>query len=153
MTLRLCIATEADALCIGDIHMAAFATNGMLHAQFPTPSSREGLRDTVADKATEDIRDPHTMVLIVKDTQVCNEVITYGKWSLPTSTSANEAPWIWPEGIRLDLLEEWIGNVESVKDRVFKHQSCCRTSFLRVSPRVSDPELGFVSKLVAGCSH
>ena len=137
MTLRLCIATEADALCIGDIHMAAFATNGMLHAQFPTPSSREGLRDTVADKATEDIRDPHTMVLIVKDTQVCNEVITYGKWSLPTSTSANEAPWIWPEGTRLDVLDEWTEKVESAKDKTLKHQNCYRRSFLQVSSHVT----------------
>lgn len=66
MTLKLTFATERDASHIADIHMAAFATNEMLLAQFPSPAIREGLRNSIACKAADDIRDPHTLCFLYK---------------------------------------------------------------------------------------
>ena len=128
MPLKLSFAVEDDAPRIGDIHMAAFATNEMLLAQFPTPIIREALREAVARKAADDIRDPHTSVLLVQDTELRDEVISYAKWSQPTSTDKNEAPWVWPEGTRLDILDRWTERVETAKTNVLGERSCYRTS-------------------------
>ena len=130
MALKLMVATEADASRIADIHMAAFATNEMLLAQFPTPSVRKALWTCIARKAADDIRDPHIAVLLIKDVDLDSEIISFAKWNLPTSSSANEAPWIWPEGIRIDILDRWTEEVEIAKDLVVKDESHYRTCVL-----------------------
>lgn len=66
MALTLCPASEPDADCMADIHMAAFGHNAMLRAQFPTAALRSELRKSIAQKALADIRDPKKAVLVVK---------------------------------------------------------------------------------------
>ena len=58
-------AIRQDAPRIAEIHMAAFGRNAMLHAQFPTPATREALQTCIRDKAVADIEDPKTTVLVV----------------------------------------------------------------------------------------
>ncbi|KAH8164426.1 hypothetical protein CIB48_g3814 [Xylaria polymorpha] len=67
MPLRLYPAVPADAGRISEIHMAAFASNAMLLAQFQTPDVREGLRQSIRLKALADIEDPKITVLVVRD--------------------------------------------------------------------------------------
>lgn len=67
MPLKLYPAVPADAGRISEIHMAAFASNAMLLAQFRTPEVREGLRESIRLKALADISDPKITVLIVRD--------------------------------------------------------------------------------------
>lgn len=67
MPLTLLPAQESDAPRIAAIHMAAFGTNAMLHAQFPTRTLRAGLQDAIVDKTIKDIRDAKTAVLVVRD--------------------------------------------------------------------------------------
>lgn len=116
--LALTVAAEQDAPRIADIHMAAFGPNELLQAQFPTPAVREGLRVAIVNKAIGDIRDPHTAVLLVQDTEDNHEIISFAKWSLPSSTTENETPWVWPEGTRLDVLDRWSEKVEEAKKSV-----------------------------------
>ena len=134
MALKLTFASEEDASCIADIHMAAFATNGMLLAQFPTSAIRDGLRDSIARKALDDIQDPHTAVLLVQDSELEGEIISFAKWSLPSSTSDNEAPWIWPEGTRFDILDQWTQRVEDAKSKVLGDEPCYRLAFIATDP-------------------
>ena len=124
MVLKLTFALEEDATHIADIHMAAFAANKNLLTQFPTDQVRDGLRTTVAQKAFDDIRDPHTAVLLIQDTELNDKTISFAKWSLPSSTAENEVPWIWPQGARLDLLETWTETVEGTKAEVLGDQLC-----------------------------
>lgn len=149
MALQLTFATEVDASCIADIHMAAFATNEMLLAQFPTPSVRQALWTCIAKKAADDIRDPHTAVLLIKDKDLNGEIISFAKWNLPTSSPTNEAPWIWPEGTRIDILHQWTEKVESAKDLVVKDISHYRTCLLHWSCGVRGYlQFHFVARLV-----
>ena len=134
MTLKLAFATEQDAFRIAEIHMAAFATNGMLLAQFPTHSIQEGLRNSIARKAADDIRDPYTAVLLVQDTELNHETISFAKWSLPASTSENESPWKWPEGTRHDILDQWTERVENAKKKVLGDDCCYRTTSMFCNP-------------------
>ncbi|KAK5635348.1 hypothetical protein RRF57_011060 [Xylaria bambusicola] len=67
MPLRLYPAVPADANRISEIHMAAFASNAMLLAQFPTPEVRVGLRESIRLKALADIDDPKVSVLVVRE--------------------------------------------------------------------------------------
>jgi len=109
-------ATESDASRIADIHMAAFGSNPLFLAQFPTPTIRHQLRSRIAQKAADDIRDPHIAVLVVRDQ---NRVVSFAKWSLPVEASAIyvEAPWVWPEGTDLAVLKQWTEMVEGAKQR------------------------------------
>lgn len=134
MALKLTFASEENASRIADIHIAAFATNGMLLAQFPTSAIRDGLRGSIARKALDDIRDPHTAVLLVQDSELEGEIISFAKWNLPSSTSDNEAPWIWPEGTRLDILDQWTQMVDGAKSKVLGDEPCYRLAFIATDP-------------------
>ena len=124
-SLQLRAAQESDAQRIADIHMAAFATNGMLLAQFPTPAVREGLRKCIAQKAADDIRDPDIAVMVVQEG---DNVTSFAKWSLPTSGTEghDEAPWIWPEGTDLEILEDWSKRIEGAKTQILAQSPCYR---------------------------
>jgi hypothetical protein len=63
--LLMRLATRQDAPRIAEIHMAAFGTNAMLLAQFPTPAIRQALQISIENKALADIDDPKTTVLVV----------------------------------------------------------------------------------------
>ena len=116
MVLPVEIALEADADRIVDVHMAAFGSNALLRAQFPTPDVRTQLRDCIAANAAADIRDPHIAVLVVRDQ---DQIVSFAKWSLPVSTSEDyvEAPWVWPEGTDLEVLGEWTEKMEEAQQK------------------------------------
>ena len=122
MRLKITAATVHDADRIADIHMAAFGTNALLLAQFPTPNVRTQLRDCIAAKAAADIRDPNIAVLVVRDQE--NQIISFAKWNLPVSVTEQgqglyvEAPWNWPEGTNFAVLDEWTARMENAKQSV-----------------------------------
>ena len=64
--VNVTIADLSDAGRIADVHMAAFGSNALLLAQFPTPAVRDQLRDCIAKKAADDIQDPNIAVLVVR---------------------------------------------------------------------------------------
>ncbi|KAI0142750.1 putative GNAT family acetyltransferase [Xylariaceae sp. FL1272] len=72
MTLVLSLAEPADADRIAEIHMVTFASNAMLLAQFPTPSVRKALQESIRTKALADIEYPYISVLVVRDVASCN---------------------------------------------------------------------------------
>lgn len=137
MPLNVSPALETDAPRIAAIHMAAFGTNAMLLAQFPTPAIREELQTCIAEKALADIRDPKVAVLLVRDDdkshddETLDEVISFAKWSLPVRGGETyvEAPWLWPEGTNWGVLDQWTRVVESAKERVLGNEACyCKSS-------------------------
>ncbi|KAF3491416.1 Ankyrin repeat protein [Arthroderma uncinatum] len=97
MALTLSPALVSDAERIADIHMSAFQTNGMLLAQFPTPTVRKGLWKSLVEKVVTEINDPKWAVLVVRNDR--NHVISFAKWCLPIleSEKYEETPWRWPE--------------------------------------------------------
>lgn len=137
MPLHVSLALETDASRIATIHMAAFGTNAMLLAQFPTPSIREKLKVCIAAKALADIRDPKIAVLVVRDddkspnNETRDEVISFAKWSLPVREGETyvEAPWLWPEGTNWRVLDLWTRVVEGAKERVLGDEACYRKLF------------------------
>ena len=130
MALNISAAEQQDARRIAEIHMAAFATNAMLLAQFPSPTIREGLRECIARKALDDIEDPNIVVLVARD-QDHNQIISFAKWSLPNPTGEGyeESPWRWPEGTQYGVLNEWTEKVESAKSNVLGDGPCYRERF------------------------
>lgn len=127
MPLHLSLASETDAPRIAAIHMAAFGTNAMLLAQFPSPTVREELQTCIATKALADIRDAKIAVLVIRDDDE-DEVVSFAKWSLPVGEGEShvEAPWLWPEGTDLEVLDRWTGLVEGAKERVVGEGVCYR---------------------------
>ncbi|KAI0025586.1 hypothetical protein F4780DRAFT_341643 [Xylariomycetidae sp. FL0641] len=109
MAPYLDIAEPADAARIAEIHMAAFSSNTMLLAQFPTPRVREQLQESIRLKALGDIADPQVSVLVVRDeTEKQHAVMAFAKWSHPVSSDQdyNETPWIWPPCTDLGLVND-----------------------------------------------
>jgi len=117
MTLEVAVAAQSDADRIADIHMAAFGTNALLRAQFPTPAIRDQLRECIAQKAADDIRDPNIAVLVVRDE---GQMVSFAKWSLPVFELGTymETPWIWPEGTNFPILSEWTEKAEAAQQKV-----------------------------------
>lgn len=117
MSLKVTVAAASDAGRIADIHMAAFSSNALLLEQFPTPAIRNQLRDCIAKKAADDIRDPNIAVLVARDQ---DEIVSFAKWSLPVSAVGTyvEAPWLWPEGTNFSILNEWTEKIEQAQQTV-----------------------------------
>ncbi|KAI0183935.1 putative GNAT family acetyltransferase [Xylaria flabelliformis] len=169
MPLKLYPAIPADAGRISEIHMAAFASNAMLLAQFQTPEVREGLRESIRLKAVADIKDPKISVLVVRDisqnsdtsdvrgveddrhypsemsriSDVGNsgksemgKVIAFAKWSHPVGKDENyeEAPWIWPPGTNMNILEGWGRATEEVQAKIMGDKPCYRLTFMGTDP-------------------
>lgn len=127
MVFALDTATEADAPRIADIHMAAFHTNGMLLAQFPTPAVRKGLWMSLVDKVVKEIRDPQWEVLVAREAD--DRVVSFAKWCLPLSESTvyEEEPWVWPEGTNMAILNAWAKKVEQAAKEIMGKTPCYRT--------------------------
>ena len=127
MDLTLAKASESDANRIADIHMAAFGSNMMLLAQFPTPAIRDELRICIAEKAKADIKDPKTAVLVVREGP---EIISFAKWALPVSQSEEyvEPPWRWPEATNHAVLDRWTEKVEAAQKNILGESPCYRKS-------------------------
>jgi len=125
MALDVLVAKEFDADRIAAIHMAAFGQNLLLRAQFPTAAARVALQVCIARKALDDIRDPQTAVLIVRDQ---DEIISFAKWSLPVleSEAYEEPPWIWPEGTNHAVLDVWTEQVEAARMKTLDSAPCYR---------------------------
>ena len=108
--------------------MAAFGTNAMLLAQFPSPTIRDNLQICIASKALADIEDPKTAVLVVRDDEIDDEIVSFAKWSLPVAEGDSyvESPWLWPEGTDWKVLDRWTGLVEGAKEGVVGKGACYR---------------------------
>ncbi|KAL8853524.1 MAG: hypothetical protein Q9221_001683 [Calogaya cf. arnoldii] len=125
MSWAVSSAADADADTIADVHMAAFGSNALLLAQFPTPDVRIQLRDCIAKKAADDIRDPKIAVLVVRDQ---DKIVSFAKWSLPVTAPEThvEAPWVWPDGTNLPVLHDWTEKIEEAQQRVLGDRSSYR---------------------------
>ncbi|KAK5730541.1 hypothetical protein LTR15_000478 [Elasticomyces elasticus] len=138
MSLQRCLAATADAPRIADIHMAAFESNGMLLAQFPTAAVRSGLRESIARKAAADILDPNVTVLVVKDchAKCSTNIVSFAKWSHPVSEAAayEEVPWAWPDGASDAMLSVWGSKLDEVYERLMGQRPCYRLTFIGTMP-------------------
>ncbi|KAL8840006.1 MAG: hypothetical protein Q9170_001490 [Blastenia crenularia] len=116
-------AAEIKAPCIAAIYEAAFGTNAILLAQFPTSTVRQNLQTCIATKALADIQDSNIAVLVMREDGQCDEadkIIAFAKWSLPIEQGKpyEEVPWRWPEGTDFEVLERWRQKVDGAKERV-----------------------------------
>jgi hypothetical protein len=122
MVLRLSVAAETDADCIASIHLAAFDSNPLLHAQFPTPSSLEGLHAALSQDALNTIRNGEgrgTIVLVIRDTEVDGQIISFAKWDLPEKPNdIVHSDITWPEDCRQEYLDEYHEKAKCAKNRV-----------------------------------
>jgi hypothetical protein len=134
MPLILSLAMPEDAARIAEIHIAAFGSNSMLRAQFPTPATRSALQESIEMKALTDILDPQMSVLVVRDLddgsndldlkreleevtildERAGRIISFSKWNHPVTKDQQyaEAPWVWPKGTNIEVLEGWTNKTE-----------------------------------------
>ncbi|KAI1415437.1 putative GNAT family acetyltransferase [Hypoxylon sp. FL1857] len=156
MPLILVAAEPADAARIADIHMAAFSSNAMLLAQFPTPAVRNALKESIELKALADINDSKTTVLVVRDSDSTTsintaepggdeqnpdrrglgEAIAFAKWAHPISTNEDytEPHWIWPAGTDSKLLRDWANKTEESQKHAVGDSPCYRLTFMGTDP-------------------
>ncbi|KAH8600204.1 putative GNAT family acetyltransferase [Bisporella sp. PMI_857] len=134
MPLSLSLATPDDSPRIAEIHMAAFISNTMLRAQFPTPEIRVALQSSIEKKVLADIKDPQISVLVLEE--VDRKIISFSKWNHPATdgTSYEETPWVWPKGTNLEVLEKWTRKTEEAFEKSLKQAPCYRLSFLGTDP-------------------
>ncbi|CAH0058558.1 unnamed protein product [Clonostachys solani] len=135
------LARRQDAPRIAEIHMAAFGSNALLRAQFPTPAVRQALQKSIENKALADIDDPKTDVLVViigsnDPENSLEKVISFVKWSHPVNPGENyvEPPWVWPKGTDLDLLAAWTARAAEAQSRSVGSTPFYRLTFIATDP-------------------
>lgn len=141
MSLKLDRAQQSDASRIAEIHMAAFDSNAMLHAQFPNPTALKGLQKYIEDKTKTQIEDSKTTVLVVRDFTCPDEngeagIISFSKWTHPTKEGEDhvESPSEWPEGANREILDLWDKEMTEVQTGILGQRPCYRTCvFLFIS--------------------
>ena len=152
MPLVLSPASQGDAGRIAEIHMAAFESNVMLHAQFPTPAARKGLQKSVEEKVIADIDDARTTVLVVRDLSeferrwqskdgyleqdvdegregwIESQVIAFAKWSHPVAEDEeySEPEWVWRKGASMRMLDKWTKRTERAQNNAVGRTPCYR---------------------------
>jgi hypothetical protein len=151
MALLCRIAEPKDAARIAEIHMAAFGSNKMLLAMFPSAVVRQAVQHIIKLKALSNIQDPNTTVLTVQrsatgtshDEERPNDntivqledstIIAFAKWAHPTESDNGslEPQWTWPEGTALDVLSDWGKLMEEAQAAAIGPHSCYRTSLKR----------------------
>lgn len=137
MVLQLSVATEADVDRIASIHLAAFDSNPLLHAQFPTPRSLEGLHTTLSQDTLNTIRNGEScgkIVLVVRETEADDQIISFAKWDLPQTLNQGvfHSDITWPEDCRQEYRDEYHQKAESAKNRVIGNKPCYRKLCLLV---------------------
>jgi hypothetical protein len=137
MVLQLSVATEADVESIASIHLAAFDSNVLLHAQFPTAESLRGLQALLSQDALNIIQNGRSsgkVILVVRDTQIDNQIISFAKWDLPeTSAGSSHSDITWPVGCRQEYLDEYQEKAESTKNRIIGDTGCYRKPYISLS--------------------
>ncbi|KAI0095553.1 putative GNAT family acetyltransferase [Hypoxylon sp. NC0597] len=156
MPLTLVAAEPEDAPRIAEIHMAAFGSNAMLLAQFPTPTVRDALKKSIELKALADINDLQTTVLVVRDSgsdapsspsepdrneqghgpREQGKTIAFAKWAHPVSIDENyiEPHWVWPTGTDLKILGDWTNKTEEAQRHAIGDSPCYRLTFIGTDP-------------------
>jgi len=139
MVLHLSEAAADDVDRIAEIHLAAFDSNVLLHAQFPTKASLEWLHSILSREMLSAIQNEHDSgkaVLIVKDTDADNQIISFAKWDLPVgfSKGSYHSNLTWPEDCRQEYLEQYYELAEATKNRVVGDQPCYRKNEASIHP-------------------
>lgn len=129
MVLKLSNAGPADVDRIAAIHLAAFSSNILLHAQFPTTASLASLRSILVEEmllAIENLETVSKVVLVVRDSEANEQIISFAKWDLPGVPKHPKSNILWHEDVRQEYLEEYVGLAEAAKDRVVGNAPCYR---------------------------
>jgi hypothetical protein len=129
MVLHLFAAATADVDQIAAVHLAAFDSNALLHAQFPTLSSRTALQQILSQEMFATIQNNHSrkVVLVVRDTDAGNQIISFAKWDLPGfSKDPSSLGSTWPEDCQEQYLNEYYDKAEAAKNRVVGDHPCYR---------------------------
>lgn len=130
MALQVEWAKEADADRIADIHLAAFDSNIMLHAQFPTTRALSGLHTTLAEDVLRAIRHPTKAVCVVR---ALGEVVSFAKWFLPDDDDGLYDEVHWPKESNLEFLSEYFDKCEDQKDLICGSRACYSMNFSSIS--------------------
>lgn len=133
MVLRLSAAKAEDVDDIAALHLAAFDSNVLLHAQFPTKSSLDVLRSYLSQEMLGSIQAGERSkkaVLVVRDTEANDKIISFAKWDLPRPVSKSEDPQVpditCVEGCIKQYLVEYVTKAEDAKTRVIGNTPCYR---------------------------
>ncbi|KAH7403429.1 amidase signature domain-containing protein [Cadophora sp. MPI-SDFR-AT-0126] len=140
MVLQLFQACLPDADRIATIHLEAFDSNPLLHAQFPTPASLKSLLPILSGETLRAIQNAQDTkaILVVKDTELegDEQIIAFAKWDLPTETKTELHEGVtWPEDCQQEWLVRYHELAEAAKDRVVGDAKCYRLTFVGTLPK------------------
>jgi hypothetical protein len=128
--LYLSDAGPGDAEKIASIHLAAFDSNVLLHAQFPTPGSLAVLHSILSQELLYTIQNAQVSgkaVMVVRDTEAESQIISFAKWNLPNlSKGGYHVGAAWHVDTRQDLLDLYHEKADNALARVIGDRSCYR---------------------------
>ncbi|KAK0742416.1 hypothetical protein B0T21DRAFT_282711 [Apiosordaria backusii] len=136
--------SEADAGRVAAIHIAAMDRNPLLHAQFPTPESLQGLHRFLEAETLDEIRDPASGVLVSRDGPA-GAVTGFVKWTSPAhpqDVKLEKGDIVHLEGCCRRFLDEYASLAEEAKERSVGDKPCYRLSFVCTDPKYQGRGIG-----------
>lgn len=129
MVLHLSRATRDDVDEIADVHLAAFDSNPLLHAQFPTAASLNALHSFLSRSSLASLQTTSKAILVVRDTEVGEKIISFARWDLPVTAEVDDVSF--PDitsvgGCNKEYLEWYSALAEATKARVVRSKPCYR---------------------------
>ena len=127
MVLELSAAALEDVDRIATIHLESFDCNPLLHAQFPTPASLASLHSVLCLEMRaiiQEKKDPSKAVLVVRDSTVGTQIISFAKWDFPVNQPSSHSEVIWHEDVQEQYLDKYHDLAESAKQRVIGDTLC-----------------------------
>ena len=132
--------TEADAPRIAEIHLAAMDSNPLLHAQFPTPESLEGLQVFLAKHTADQLAltatDPDAEKAIVARDPDTRVIVSFAKWNVSSGKKKEKDDGVASKveagelqdtpGCRPEYLEGYATRAEDAKAQFFGDEACYR---------------------------
>ncbi|TVY85028.1 Allophanate hydrolase [Lachnellula suecica] len=138
MVLQLSDAADGDVDEIARLHLAAFDSNVLLHAQFPTPESLATLHSVLSQEILHDIQNAQAagkVVKVVRDTEADSKIISFAKWDLPNvSKVGHQVDSAWHEDTRREFLDIYHEKARDAKARVVGDKLCYRLTFIGTHP-------------------
>lgn len=131
MVLQIHPAKATDVDRISTIHLLAFDTNPLLHAQFPIPASLTALHSILSRETLHAIQNSQDAkaILVVKDTELeeQDQIIAFAKWNLPSEGKVGFHEGVtWPQDCKQEWLDAYHELAEKAKERVIGGGKCYR---------------------------
>ena len=132
MTFEIVVPSEKEAPGVADTFFAAMDINLLMHAQFPTPRSKEFMHGWILRDTMDHVQSADKGVLVARDTET-GKIAGFAKWNIQRQPRLGEEDHDdeeFPDYCRRQYLGPYAALTKSKRDIVLGEKPYYRKSFM-----------------------